>query len=73
MNTKIEICQRIVKNKQFEKITVQNKHGKNKKVILDMFTASKIVNIYNQVKPDNKRKMESQKWQTLLTIAHKLG
>ena len=70
---KIEICQRIVKNKQFEKITVQNKHGKNKKVVLDMFTASKIVNIYNQVEPGLQKKMESLKWQTLLTSAFKLG
>lgn len=72
---KIEICQKVVEEKQAIKINMvsTNKEGKkkNRKVLLDLFTASKIINIYNQVKVETKEQLEKAAWVALFNLAYK--
>jgi hypothetical protein len=72
---KIEICQKVLEEQTAIKITVTsvNKEGKkkNRKVLLDLFTCGKIINIYNKVNNENKIKLTNAPWQVLLNIAYK--
>ena len=50
----LKILQNIVKRKQNAKMKFKD----NKKATVDLYTASAIMNVYNAVKKDNKKKME---------------
>ena len=50
----LKILQNIVKKKQNAKMKFKD----NKKATVDLYTASAIMNVYNAVKKDNKKKME---------------
>ena len=50
----LKILQNIVKKKQNSKMKFKD----NKTSIVDLYTASEIMNVYNAVKKDNKKKME---------------
>ena len=50
----LKILQNIVKKKQNSKMKFKD----NKTSIVDLYTASAIMNVYNAVKKDNKKKME---------------
>ena len=49
----LKVLQNIVKNKQNMKMKFKDKQAK-----VDLFTASAIMNVYNAVRPDNKKKLE---------------
>ena len=49
----LKVLQNIVKNKQNMKMKFKDRQAK-----VDLFTASAIMNVYNAVRPDNKKKLE---------------
>lgn len=61
--TAFEIMQDIVKNKQAQKI---------QGVMVDMFTASVVVQAYDKVNDTNKKRIETSKLDQLVGLAHKV-
>lgn len=65
--SKIEICRKIVADRQFKK--VKGKHGM---VVLDMFTASCLVTLYDKfTKNESKQKFEAASWEALGNFVYK--
>ena len=61
--TPVEVARRIVQNKQYEKY---------KGMMLDTFTASAIIKVYDAVNDSNKKKLDSLKLPKLVNIVWKL-
>jgi len=61
--TPVEVARRIVQNKQYEKY---------KGMMLDTFTASAIVKVYDAVNDANKKKLDSLKLPKLVSVVWKL-
>ncbi len=65
--SKIEICRKIVTNRQFKK--VKGRHGM---IILDMFTASCLITLYEKMTTDeNRKKFEDATWEGLANYIYK--
>ena len=71
---KIEIIRRIVANSQAEKITITTSEGKNKKILLDGFTAHMLNTVYEGIKhnPILVEKFEKAHWIHLINLSWKL-
>ncbi len=65
--SKIEICRKIVSDRQFKK--VKGKHGT---VVLDMFTASCLVTIFDNFKNEESRQnFQNASWEALGNYIYK--
>jgi len=65
----IQICRRIVKNQQFEKV---KDPVSGKKMALDMFTASAIVKVYDKLNEKNKARIRKLPLHKIAELAFKL-
>ena len=57
---------------QLEKIVQDKQHAKIKGKIVDLFTASMIMKIYNAVNDSNKKRMDSLPLEKLVNLAYKM-
>ena len=57
---------------QLEKIVQDKQHAKIKGKIVDLFTASMIMKIYNAVNDSNKKRMDALPLEKLVNLAHKM-
>jgi hypothetical protein len=68
---KLQILEQIVNDHQHMKLTTKV-NGKNKKIIIDAFTASAILNVFRALNETNKEKFIILDWHKMVTITWKV-
>ncbi len=67
--TKLEILNDIINNHNAQKITV-SMAGKNRKVLIDAFTAGIVLTVYNALSEEGKAKLMSWDWLSIANFCH---
>lgn len=67
--SKFDMLNEIVTNQQMMKVT-EKINNKNRKIILDLFTASFLLSLFKQVPDETRQKLESLSWLRLANFAH---
>ena len=67
--TKLEILNDIINNHSAQKITV-SVAGKNRKVLIDSFTARIVLTVYSALNEAGKAKLMSWNWLSIVNFCH---
>ena len=73
MTTKQDIINNIVATSRYFKTTVADSNGKNKKVIIDLFTAGLLKQVFDHVQPELVAKLNGYNWIQLSNVAFKIA
>ena len=71
--TRIELLRQIVSECQAQKITMQDDHGKSRKIYVDMTTANVVVSVHDALNEQNRAKFIALPWAKMARVAWKLA